>query len=113
MLWVELVVGFLVPLALFSISDVRESKWALFGGSCPLAAGVPLTRLNTAVFGMRVKHWESYFPSVGEFATTFGVLVALVLVYGLALRHLPIHREEPLDDDLEPAAVSLTAEATL
>jgi len=110
-LWSELVVGFLVPLALFSIPDVRQNKWALFAASCLLAAGILLTRLNTAVFGMRVKHWESYFPSVGEFATTFGVLAALVLVYGLVLRHLPIHREEPLDEDPAPVAVPHTAKA--
>jgi Ni/Fe-hydrogenase subunit HybB-like protein len=110
-LWSELVVGFLVPLALFAIPDVRSSKWGLFGASLLLAGGILLTRLNTAVIGMRVKHWESYFPSVGEFATTFGVLAGLVLVYGLALRHLPIHREEPLDANPAPAPVVRTVEA--
>ena len=111
LLWVELVLGFLVPLALFSIPDVRSSKWGLFGASCLLAAGTLLTRLNTAVFGMRVKSWESYFPSLGEFATTIGVLAALILVYRLALKHLPIHREEPLDEQPLPAAMPRTAEA--
>jgi Ni/Fe-hydrogenase subunit HybB-like protein len=110
-LWTELVVGFLVPLALFSIPDVRQNKWALFSASCLLAGGILLTRLNTAVFGMRVKHWETYFPSVGEFATTFGVLAAIVLVYGVAVRHLPIHREDPLDDDPAFAATPHPAKA--
>jgi Ni/Fe-hydrogenase subunit HybB-like protein len=110
-LWTELVVGFLVPLALFSIPDVRQNKWALFSASCLLAGGILLTRLNTAVLGMRVKHWETYYPSVGEFATTFGVLAALVLVYGVAVRHLPIHREDPLDDDPASAATPHAAKA--
>ncbi|MBW1844665.1 MAG: hypothetical protein JRJ05_10015, partial [Deltaproteobacteria bacterium] len=101
-LWTELIVGYLIPLALFSVPDIRQNKWALFGGSCLLAGGILLTRLNTAVFGMQVRHWESYFPSFGEFATTFGVLAALVLVYGVVVRHLPIHREEPLDEDPAP-----------
>ena len=60
---------------------------------------------------MRVKSWESYFPSLGEFATTIGVLAALILVYRLALKHLPIHREEPLDEQPLPAAMPHTAEA--
>jgi Ni/Fe-hydrogenase subunit HybB-like protein len=111
-LWAELVLGFVVPLALFSIPDVRTSKWALFAASGLLSGGVLLTRLNTAVIGMRVKHWESYFPSVGEFMTTFGVLAGLVLVYGFLVRHLPIHREEPLDKDPAPAAMPRTAEVT-
>jgi Ni/Fe-hydrogenase subunit HybB-like protein len=110
-LWTELVVGYLVPLALFSVPDIRQNKWALFGGSCLLAGGILLTRLNTAVFGMQVKHWESYFPSFGEFATTFGVLAALVLVYGVVVRRLPIHREEPLDEDPAPAIVPSGAKA--
>jgi len=94
--WAELVVGFLVPLALLSIPDLRDNKWALFLGSCLVAAGALMLRLNTAVFGMRVKHWESYFPAFGEFATTFGVLAGLVLVYIFLVRTLPIHREDPL-----------------
>jgi Ni/Fe-hydrogenase subunit HybB-like protein len=110
-LWAELILGFLVPLALFSIPDVRQNKWVLFGASCLLALGILLNRLNTAVFGMRVKHWESYFPSFGEFATTFGVLAALVLVYGFVVRRLPIHREEPLDEDPAPATMPHTAKA--
>jgi Ni/Fe-hydrogenase subunit HybB-like protein len=112
LLWTELVLGFIVPLALFSIPDVRESKWALFAASCLVAGGVLLTRLNTAVFGMRVKHWESYFPSLGEFATTFGVLAGIVLVYRVLIRQLPIHSEEPLDGpDPEPVAAARVSES--
>jgi Ni/Fe-hydrogenase subunit HybB-like protein len=48
---------------------------------------------------------------VGEFATTFGVLAAIVLVYGVAVRHLPIHREDPLDDDPAFAATPHPAKA--
>jgi Ni/Fe-hydrogenase subunit HybB-like protein len=111
-LWSELVLGFVVPLALFSVPDLRRSRWGLLAASALLAVGVLMTRLNTAVIGMRVKHWESYFPSVGEFMTTLGVLAGLVLVYGFLVRHLPIHREEPLDDEPGPAAIRQTAEAT-
>jgi Ni/Fe-hydrogenase subunit HybB-like protein len=111
-LWSELVLGFVVPLALFSVPDLRRSKWGLFAASSLLAVGVLMTRLNTAVIGMRVKHWESYFPSVGEFMTTLGVLAGLVLVYGFLVRRLPIHREEPQGDDPAPSAIPRAAEAT-
>ena len=65
---------------------------------------------------MRVKHWESYFPAFGEFATTFGVLAGLVLVYIFLVRTLPIHREDPLPqsagepDARRTAALPQTAE---
>ncbi|MBW2542625.1 MAG: hypothetical protein JRF15_11085 [Deltaproteobacteria bacterium] len=113
LLWTEIIVGFLVPLALFSIPDVRQNKWALFASSCLLAGGILLTRLNTAVFGMRVKHWESYQPAIGEYATTFGVLATLVLIYGFAVRRLPIHREEPLDEDPAPGIAPHAAKAAV
>jgi Ni/Fe-hydrogenase subunit HybB-like protein len=104
-LWVELVIGFLVPLALLAIPDLRARMWPLFASSCLLAVGVLMTRLNTAVFGVQVRHWETYFPSVGEFATTFGVLAGIVLVYGFLVQRLPIHSEEPLESAPQPEPV--------
>jgi Ni/Fe-hydrogenase subunit HybB-like protein len=97
-LWFEIVVGFLVPVVLFSIPDIRQTLWGCTLGSSLLAMGVLLSRLNTAVVAMEVKHWQTYFPSVGEFATTFGVIAGAILVYGFLVRNLPIHEEEPLDE---------------
>lgn len=112
-LWAELVLGFLVPLALFAIPDLRSRMWPLFATSCLLALGVLLTRLNTAVFGVEVRHFESYVPSLGEFATTSGVLAGIVLVYGFLVQRLPIHSEEPLAGaaDPQPVATSRVSES--
>jgi formate dehydrogenase iron-sulfur subunit len=95
-LWVEIVAGFVVPLVLFSLPEVRQSLWGLFSASCLVAGGVLLNRLNVAVISMQVKHWQTYFPSVGEFMTTFGVVAAGVLLFVWAIRNLPIHSEAPL-----------------
>jgi Ni/Fe-hydrogenase subunit HybB-like protein len=100
-LWLELVAGFVVPLALFCIPEVRQTLWGCTLGASLVAGGVLMSRLNTAVVAMEVKHWQTYFPSVGEFATTFGLLAAAILAYAYLLRKLPIHDEEPLD--AEPA----------
>jgi len=96
-LWVEVLVGFLVPLVLFSLPEVRASRWGLFTAACLVAGGVLLNRLNVAVVSMRVEHWETYFPSLGEIMTTLGVVAGGILVYGWAVRNLPIHSEPPLD----------------
>ena len=109
--WAELTLGFVVPLALFSVPDVRASKWGLFAASFLLAGGALFLRLNTAVFGMQVRHWETYVPSIGEVATTLGVLAAMVLVYGAIVRNLPIHSEEPETDEAGQVLPGRTVEA--
>jgi Ni/Fe-hydrogenase subunit HybB-like protein len=112
-LWLELVGFFLVPLVLFAIPDIRRTLWGSFTGSCLLALGVLSLRLNVSVVSMRVKHWETYFPSMGEFATGFGLVAGAILIYVALVRILPIHREEPLDPEgTEPVAPMREAEAT-
>jgi len=97
-LWLEVGAGFLVPLVLFSLPEIRASAWGLFTASSLVAGGVLLDRLNVAVISMRVKHWETYFPATGEIMTTLGVVAAGVLVFAWAARNLPIHSEPPLPD---------------
>ena len=70
-------------------------------------AGLHAPDVSKWTVGMQVHHWESYFPSIGEFATTFGVLAGLVLIYGFLVRRLPIHSEEPLDDAPGPEPVTM------
>ena len=89
---------FLVPMVLFAVPDTRNTLWGPTVGSLLLVAGVLSTRLNSAVFAMNVRHWETYFPSMGEFATSLGVLAAGILVYMWLIRVLPVHAEEPLDE---------------
>jgi len=115
-IWLELVLGFIVPLALFAIPAIRHSLWGPFVGSCFLIFGNAAMRLNIAVFGMEVKSWQSYFPAVGEVMTTLGILAGAVLLYGFLLRHLPIHDEPPLgeaDDRETTAEFARPAEAAL
>lgn len=111
-LWVELVFGFVTPLVLFAIPDIRHTLWGCVLGSCFTAFGVLALRLNTAVVSMETKHWETYLPAAGEYMTTFGVLAAAALVYGFLLHHLPIHEEEPLDDDVVTHGVGMSAVGT-
>ena len=56
-------------------------------------AGVLLHRLNVAVIGLRVRHWETYVPSLGEIGITLGITAGAVFVFGVLVRILPIHEE--------------------
>ncbi len=114
-IWLELVVGFVVPLALLATPAIRNTLWGCFTASCLLIFGNGLMRLNITVVGMEVPSWQTYFPSAGEVLTTVGVFSGALLIYMVLLRVLPIHEEPPLDEaEPEPAArpaIGVRAEA--
>ena len=93
--WVEIGFGLLLPLALLLMPEVRESRRGLATACSLIIAGVLLHRLNVAVIGLRVRHWETYVPSMGEIAITLGITAAALFVFGWLARVLPIHEELP------------------
>ena len=93
--WVEIGLGLLLPLALLLMPEVRESRRGLATACSLIIAGVLLHRLNVAVIGLRVRHWETYVPSMGEIAITLGITAAALFVFGWLARVLPIHEELP------------------
>jgi Ni/Fe-hydrogenase subunit HybB-like protein len=48
-----------------------------------------------AVIGLRVRHWETYVPSLGEIGITLGITAAALFAFGWLARILPIHEELP------------------
>ena len=75
--------------------EVRESRRGLATACSLVIAGVLLHRLNVAVIGLRVRHWETYVPSMGEIIITLGITAAALFVFGWLARVLPIHEELP------------------
>jgi Ni/Fe-hydrogenase subunit HybB-like protein len=91
--WVELGLGLLVPLVLLMMPEVRMRPAGL-GTACALiVGGVLLHRLNVAVIGLRVRHWETYVPALAEVGITLGITAGAIFVYGVLIRLLPIHEE--------------------
>ena len=103
--WIEIGLGLLLPLALLMMPEVRRSRGALAVACSLIIAGVLLHRLNVAVIGLRVRHWETYFPSFGEVGITLGITAGVMFVFGILARILPIHEELPSPQaSLRPAA---------
>jgi Ni/Fe-hydrogenase subunit HybB-like protein len=94
-LWMEIGFGLLLPLVLLMMPEVRESRTWLASACGLVVAGVLLHRLNVAVIGLRVRHWESYFPSLGEIGVSLGITAAALFAFGVLVRILPIHEEVP------------------
>jgi Ni/Fe-hydrogenase subunit HybB-like protein len=93
--WVEIGFGLVLPLILLLMPEVRESRRGLATACSLVIAGVLLHRLNVAVIGLRVRHWETYVPSLGEVAITLGITAAALFAFGWLARILPIHEELP------------------
>ena len=102
--WVEIGFGLMLPLVLLLMPEVRESRRGIATACSLVIAGVLLHRLNVAVIGLRVRHWETYVPSFGEVAITLGITAAAVFVFGWLARILPIHEELPAPETMPPAA---------
>jgi Ni/Fe-hydrogenase subunit HybB-like protein len=98
--WVEIGLGLLLPLVLLIVPEVRQSRGGLATASSLIIGGVLLHRLNVTVIGLRVRHWETYVPSLGEVGITLGITAGAMFVFGVLVRILPIHEE------LSPAPAS-------
>jgi len=104
--WVEIGFGLLLPLVLLMMPEVQASRGGLVTACSLVVAGVLLHRLNVAVFGLRVRHWETYVPSFGEIGITLGIAAGAVLVFGVLARMLPIHEELPPTVASQPRATA-------
>jgi Ni/Fe-hydrogenase subunit HybB-like protein len=93
--WVEIGFGLMLPFALLLMPEARESRKGLATACGLVIAGVLLNRLNVAVIGLRVRHWETYVPSMGEVGITLGITAAALFAFGWLARVLPIHEELP------------------
>jgi Ni/Fe-hydrogenase subunit HybB-like protein len=108
--WLEIGFGLVLPFVLLLMPEVRESRRGLATACSLIVAGVLLNRLNVAVIGLRVRHWETYIPSFGEIGITLGITAAALFAFGWLVRVLPIHEELPAPET-RPVAASQPAAA--
>jgi Ni/Fe-hydrogenase subunit HybB-like protein len=94
--WIEVGLGLLLPLVLLMMPEVRARRSGLATACALVVGGLLLHRLNVAVLGLRVRHWETYVPSLGEIGITLGITAGALFVFGVLIRVLPIHEERPL-----------------
>jgi len=93
---VELIVGVIVPIVLYSIKSVRESENGLLVTSGLVLFGVVLNRFDVNFFAQAGTD-TLYLPSVWELFVTVGLISAIILAYRLAVMHLPVFHEGPLN----------------
>lgn len=102
--WMEILIGSVFPLALFSFKKIRQSPKGLFYGAIAVLLGMILNRFNVSWFA--VKHPDPltylpsfmssvhYVPSLPEVAISLGIFSGGILAFGLAVKYLPVFEQE-------------------
>jgi Ni/Fe-hydrogenase subunit HybB-like protein len=91
--FLEMLVGVIVPMVLYSMKSVKESVNGLLLASSCVMAGTVLNRFNVNFFAQAGER-TSYFPSIIEILVTVGLVSFMILLYRLAVTYLPVFHEE-------------------
>ena len=93
---VEIIGGVVLPIILFSIPKVRQSRAGLFGSALLVICGLMFNRFNASLIQQHARPGYTYFPSWQEFAVSIGLVAWAIIVFQIAVRLLPItkHHEE-------------------
>ncbi len=92
--WLEMIVGVIAPMIIFSRKAVRESPRALFATATMVVVGFILNRLNISITGFEAWAAVAYFPSWMEIAVTLSIVTLGFVAFTLACKHLPVFKDE-------------------
>ena len=93
--WVEIGLGVIAPMILFSRPSLRQKSAVLFSGAAMIVIfGIVLNRLNVSLIGLWPYTGRIYFPSWMEITVTVTLVTIGVIAFGLAAKYLPVFPEE-------------------
>lgn len=92
----EMLLGVIAPVILLVNSRVRTNHLGLFVSAVMVVLGFIMNRLNVSITGMERAAGVSYFPSWTELSVTFMIVALGFILFGLAVKYLPIFPSEEL-----------------
>jgi c(7)-type cytochrome triheme protein len=96
--WGEVGLGVLLPMVLFAIPAVQRNDQGLFFAAMLTLMGFVINRLNVSITGMQGWSGANYFPSWMELAVTTAIVASGFVLFGMAVRYLPVFPAEAADD---------------
>jgi len=91
MFWIEFGLLTLVPFFMFMSSDILRSPSGLLIAATMYIAGVLLNRCTVFFIAYQPPYAEkAYFPALGEFALTIGLIAAIMFVYRVFVTLFPV-----------------------
>jgi Ni/Fe-hydrogenase subunit HybB-like protein len=110
-LWLELVLTFVLPIAILSFKKARLSPQWLYLASIFTVLGFITNRLNIALIGFETYVGHHYVPKWTEFSITLMIIAMGFALFAVAVRYLPIFPRE--EHGVEPRLRSELATATM
>ena len=105
--WVEIGAGVVLPLILFSMPSVRESKNKLFISATLVIGGLVVNRFTVSMLALAMREGYSYFPHWMEIWVSATLISWAILFIIIANRLLPmIHYEEEEEEESETVKAS-------
>jgi Ni/Fe-hydrogenase subunit HybB-like protein len=95
-LWAELLMAFVIPIALLSFKKVRLSPNGLYWVSVISLLGFVTNRLNVSVIGFETYAGQHYVPKWTEFSVTLMIIAMGFALFRLAVQYLPIFPKEKI-----------------
>lgn len=92
----EIVLGVLVPIAIFLDAHRRRAPRWLFAGSALVVLGVVLNRVDVFLVGYTPRGGGSYVPAWTEVAVTAGFIAMIVLAYRFVVLNFPVIEALPV-----------------
>lgn len=92
----ELLIGFVIPLAMLLFERVRSSRRGLYTASLMVLAGFAANRMNTAITGLESWPSQTYFPSILEILITLGIAAIGFAAFSVLANVLPIFEPKPI-----------------
>jgi Ni/Fe-hydrogenase subunit HybB-like protein len=88
--WSELIIGVAIPILLLSRRSVRETPRGLIIGAAFVVAGLILNRFDVGLLAQSHLGDQVYWPSLGEFAISFGIISAGILAFAFVATFFPL-----------------------
>ncbi len=91
---IELIFGVALPFVMLMMVNDRTSGRRLGVAALLVVMGVVLNRINVFLVAYQPPYATStYFPSIGEFAVTIGLIALLILLYRIIVTYFPVIRQ--------------------
>lgn len=91
--WAEIIIGAVIPIILFSFTQIRFSRAGSLFAAMLVMGGTVLNRFDVTWFAMRAPDGQAYHPHWMEIAILVGVVSGIVMVYSLVARYFPVYGE--------------------
>ncbi|MFC1988530.1 NrfD/PsrC family molybdoenzyme membrane anchor subunit [Chloroflexota bacterium] len=97
--WGEMSIGVVLPIILFSMPGIMQSRNGIFWTAVLVILGLVFNRFNVSMLALAMRPGYTYFPHWMEVAISVALIADALLVIWLAYRFLPMVDHEESEDE--------------